>query len=62
MLKEVFERRFSKIVKSKKQTDVVIPDLVIIDGGKGQYSVGRKMLDELGFHDQKRNKNKFYGI
>jgi excinuclease ABC subunit C len=51
MLKEVFERRFSKIVKSKKQTDVVIPDLVIIDGGKGQYSVGRKMLDELGFHD-----------
>ncbi len=51
MLKEVFERRFSKIVKSKKQTDVVIPDLVIIDGGKGQYSMGRKMLDELGFHD-----------
>jgi len=51
MLKEVFERRFSKIIKSKKQTDVVIPDLVIIDGGKGQYSVGRKILDELGFHD-----------
>ncbi len=51
MLKEVFERRFSKIVKSKKQTDVVIPDLVIIDGGKGQYSVGRKILDEIGFHD-----------
>ena len=51
MLKEVFERRFSKIVKSKKQTDVVVPDLVIIDGGKGQYSVGRKILDELGFHD-----------
>ena len=51
MLKEIFERRFSKIIKSKKQTDVVIPDLVIIDGGKGQYSVGRKILDELGFHD-----------
>jgi len=51
MLKEVFERRFSKIVKSKKQTDVIIPDLVIIDGGKGQYSVGRKILDEQGFHD-----------
>jgi len=51
MLKEVFERRFSKIIISKKQTDVVIPDLVIIDGGKGQYSVGRKILDEIGFHD-----------
>jgi len=51
MLKEVFERRFSKIVKNKRQTDVIIPDLVIIDGGKGQYSVGRKILDEYGFHD-----------
>ena len=51
MLKEVFERRFSKIIKNKKQMDVIIPDLVIIDGGKGQYSVGRKILDEYGFHD-----------
>tara|TARA_Y100000590_G_scaffold348175_1_gene399062 strand:- start:1496 stop:2665 length:1170 start_codon:yes stop_codon:yes gene_type:complete len=51
MLKEVLERRFSKIIKIKKQADVVIPDLVIIDGGKGQYSVGRKLLDEHGFHD-----------
>ncbi len=51
MLKEVFERRFSKIIKNKKKTDVIIPDLVIIDGGKGQYSVGRKILDEYGFHD-----------
>ena len=50
MLNEVFHRRFSKIIKIKKQADVVIPDLVIIDGGKGQYSVGRKILDEYGFH------------
>jgi len=50
MLREVFERRFSKIIKSKKEGDVIIPDLVIIDGGKGQYSVGRKILDEYGFH------------
>ena len=51
MLKEVLERRFSKIIKNKKQTNVIIPDLVIIDGGKGQYSIGRKILDEYGFHD-----------
>ncbi len=51
MLKEVFERRFSKIIKNKKQLDVTIPDLVIIDGGKGQYSVGKKILEELGLHD-----------
>ncbi len=51
MLKEVFERRFSKIIKGKNQGDITIPDLVIIDGGKGQYSVGRKILDEYGFHE-----------
>jgi len=51
MLKEVFERRFSKIIKGKKQVDVAIPDLVVIDGGRGQYSIGRKILDEYGFHD-----------
>ena len=51
MLKEVFQRRFSKIIKNKKHMDLTTPDLVIIDGGKGQYSVGRKTLDEYGFHD-----------
>ena len=51
MLKEIFQRRFSKIIKNKKYTDVMIPDLVIIDGGKGQYSTGRKILDNYGFHD-----------
>ena len=51
MLKEVLERRFSKIIQNKKQTDVIIPDLVIVDGGKGQYSISRKILDDYGFHD-----------
>ena len=51
MLKEVFQRRFSRIIKTKKHLDTIVPDLVIIDGGKGQYSVGRKILDEYGFHD-----------
>tara|TARA_Y100000590_G_scaffold68187_1_gene74259 strand:+ start:110 stop:1951 length:1842 start_codon:yes stop_codon:yes gene_type:complete len=51
MLKEVLERRFTKIIKNKKQADVIIPDLIIIDGGKGQYSVSRKILDDHGFHD-----------
>jgi excinuclease ABC subunit C len=51
MLKEVLERRFAKIIKNKNQTDIIIPDLVIVDGGKGQYSVSRKVLDNYGFHD-----------
>jgi len=51
MLKEVLERRFSKIIHNKEQTDNIIPDLVLIDGGKGQYSISRKVLDDYGFHD-----------
>ncbi len=51
MLQEVLERRFAKIVENKKQTDVIIPDLILVDGGKGQYSTSRKVLDNYGFHD-----------
>ena len=51
MLKEVLERRFAKIIKNNKQTDVIIPDLILVDGGKGQYSISRKVLDNYGFHD-----------
>jgi len=51
MLREVLERRFAKIIENKKQTDVVIPDLILVDGGKGQYSTSRKILDNYGFHD-----------
>ncbi len=51
MLKEVLERRFSRIIKNKNQSDVIVPDLILIDGGKGQYSTSRKVLDDYGFHD-----------
>jgi excinuclease ABC subunit C len=51
MLKEVLERRFSQIIQNKNQTDFIIPDLIIVDGGKGQYSISRKVLDNYGFHD-----------
>ena len=51
MLKEVLERRFAKIIQNQKQVDVIIPDLILVDGGKGQYSISRKVLDDYGFHD-----------
>ena len=28
-----------------------MPELILIDGGKGQYSVSREVLNELGLHD-----------
>ncbi|MDB0036179.1 excinuclease ABC subunit UvrC [Pelagibacteraceae bacterium] len=48
MMNEVIERRFSKLVKQSEGDNV--PDLLLIDGGKGQYSVVRSKLDQLGFH------------
>ena len=50
MMKEVLFRRFSKAVKERSGS-LSLPDLVILDGGKGQYSVGREILDELGLYN-----------
>ena len=50
MMKEVLFRRFSKAVKEKSGS-LSLPDLVVLDGGKGQYTVGREVLDGLGLYD-----------
>ncbi len=50
MLREVLFRRFSKIVKDIKNA-LSLPDLVLIDGGKGHYSVAKKTINELGLYD-----------
>ena len=50
MMKEVLFRRFSKAVKEKSGS-LTLPELILIDGGKGQYSVSREVLNELGLHD-----------
>lgn len=41
-LKEVLSRRYSK---AKEEND--LPDLIIVDGGKGQLQVAKKVLDDL---------------
>ncbi len=49
MMKEVLKRRFAKVLKDEKSTSA-LPDLVLVDGGKGQYSVARETLNDLGLH------------
>ncbi len=50
MMKEVLTRRFKKAVQ-EKEGYLSFPDLIFVDGGKGQYSVARETLNELGLHD-----------
>ena len=50
MLREVLFRRFSKAIKEQAGS-LSLPELIMIDGGKGQYSISREVLDELGLHD-----------
>ena len=50
MMKEVLNRRFKRAIQ-EKDNYLTFPDLVMIDGGKGQYSVARETLNELGLHD-----------
>ena len=48
MMKEVLKEDFSRALKDESAT-MNLPDLVLIDGGKGQYSVSRETLNELGY-------------
>ena len=43
-------RRFSKAIKEKSGS-LSLPELILIDGGKGQYSVARETMNELGLYD-----------
>jgi len=45
MMREVFRRRFSRLMKDDQ---LEWPDVVLIDGGKGQLSAVKETLDELG--------------
>ena len=48
MMRHVLSRRFSnEAIKNSKKYNT-LPDIIVIDGGKGHYDIARKILDENG--------------
>jgi len=50
MIREVLGRRFKRAIQEKGNY-LSFPDLVLIDGGKGQYSSARETLNALGLNE-----------
>ena len=47
-MKEVLTRRYSRLLSENKQ----LPDLIVVDGGKGQLSAAYEVLCDLGVADR----------
>ena len=52
MMREVLTRRFARALKEDPDRDRgAWPELIVIDGGKGQLNVAREVFAELGIDD-----------
>ena len=50
MIREVLDRRFKRAIQEKGNY-LSFPDMLLIDGGKGQYSSARETLNNLGLNE-----------
>ena len=47
-MRQVLTRRYSKLAAAAQTGEARLPDLVLVDGGKGQVSMAREVFEELG--------------
>ena len=47
-MRQVLTRRYAKLVEAASRGEARLPDLVLVDGGRGQVSVAREVFEELG--------------
>ncbi len=47
-MRQVLTRRYSKLAEASKSGLARLPDLVLVDGGKGQVSMAREVFADLG--------------
>jgi excinuclease ABC subunit C len=51
-MREILERRVKRSRKPDAKPEDALPDLIVVDGGKGQVSVVQAVLADLGAHNQ----------
>jgi excinuclease ABC subunit C len=47
-MRQVLTRRYTRVAEAARNGEAKMPDLVLVDGGKGQVSMAREVFEELG--------------